>query len=324
VQEAKKAPKIAAVGGGTGLSVLLRSLKSFTPNITAIVAMTDDGGSSGQLRKSGYLPPGDIRNCLVALADTAPSMEQFLNYRFDETSSLAGHNVGNLLMVGLTQITNGNFAEAVAQLSRVLAVKGQVLPVTADNVRLFAEMEDNSVIIGETNMVADSRHIHRVFLEPANCTPLPAVIESIKTADCIIIGPGSLYTSIITNLLVPGVVQAMRESQAPVYYICNIVTQPGEMELDHASQYVQAIHQHTGPGLINKVIVNNAPFPVAQRATLSGCVKPVQYDPTLNELGLEIIAEDLYCRESSYCHDQQKLAQLFLKQKHLWVNDKEQ
>ncbi|ATW25893.1 gluconeogenesis factor YvcK family protein [Candidatus Formimonas warabiya] len=312
----KKGPKIVAIGGGTGLSALLRGLKEVTSNIVAIVAVTDDGGSSGRLRGDlGVLPPGDIRNCLVALADRESAIERLFNYRFSQGSELAGHSLGNLLLAGLTQVT-GDFSAAVQEVSRILAVKGQVLPVTLEDTVLKGEMEDGRIVTGETSMVADSCRIKRVFLDPAHCTPLTEAIEAILAADAVILGPGSLYTSVIPNLLVPGIGQAIRASKAKVYYICNIMTQPGETDGFYASHHVQAILDHCGPGLIDKVIVNNEEIsPKLKAKYLAQGAEPVQADfAHLKELKVDVIQHPLSAQNDLARHDPQKIVQVLLEE----------
>jgi len=309
-----KGPKVVAIGGGTGLSTLLRSIKTLTSNITAVVAVTDDGGSSGVLRREmGILPPGDIRDCLVALAREEMGISDMLSYRFTQGGAWEGHNLGNILMAGLTQKAEGDFGRAVEDLSRVLAVEGRVLPVTLDDVSLCAYMEDGAIVRGETNMVSDRRTINRVFLEPADCRPLHGVLSAIEDAEYIILGPGSLYTSIITNLLVPGVADAIRRSGAQVYYVCNAATQPGEMEMETASGYVSAIERHAGKGLIQKVLVNDVlPDEAGKDFLAAHGSAPVACDKeNLLALGVEIIRGDYAAKEDPRLHDEVVLAQVF-------------
>lgn len=309
-----KGPRVVAIGGGTGLATLLRSIKTITSNITAVVAVTDDGGSSGILRREmGILPPGDIRDCLVALAREEVGLSDMLSYRFTQGGVWEGHNLGNILMAGLTQKAEGDFGRAVEDLSRVLAVEGRVFPVTLDDVCLCAYMEDGAIVRGETSMVSDRRTIDRVFLEPSDCRPLPGVLSAIANAEYIILGPGSLYTSIITNLLVPGIADAIKQSQATVYYICNAATQPGEMEMEKASCYVAAIEKHTGKHLIHRVLVNDALPDEAQTKVLAALGSaPVLCDrENLLSLGVEIIRGDYAAKEDPRLHDEIALAQVF-------------
>lgn len=310
----KKGPQIVVLGGGTGLSTLLRGLKEVTSNITAIVTVTDDGGSSGRLRGDlGMLPPGDIRNCLVALADQESSLERLFNYRFPEGGELAGHNMGNLLLAGLTQET-GNLARAVQEIGTILAVRGQVLPVTLDNVVLIGEKADGRVLKGETNMVAAAGPIKKVILEPRNATPLKEAIAAILAADVIILGPGSLYTSVIPNLLVPGISEAIRKAQANTYYVCNIMTQPGETDGYRASHHLKAIINHCGKGIINKVILNNQVIvPEVIKKYQAEGAEPVEVDlANFKNLGVEIIQHPL-CGENNLArHDPKELLAILM------------
>ena len=252
-----KGPKIVVVGGGTGLGTILRGLKEITSHLTAIVTVADDGGSSGRLRRElGILPPGDIRNCLVAMADIEPLLERLFQYRFTGSSDLSGHNFGNLFLAAMTDIT-GDFEEAIKESSKVLAVRGRVLPATLEHVVLKAEMEDGRIITGESEIPKSRVPIKRDFLEPADCKPVNEAIAAIKEADIIILGPGSLYTSIIPNLLVTEIAEAIRNSAAFKVYVCNAMTQAGETDNYSASQHLKAIIDHTGRGLVDFALVNN-------------------------------------------------------------------
>lgn len=254
--------KIVAVGGGTGLSTMLRGLKKYTKNLTAIVTVSDDGGSSGMLRRDiGMPPPGDIRHCMEALANTEPIMEQLLTYRFTD-GSLAGQSFGNLLLAALNGVS-GSFEEAVSQMSQVLAITGQVIPVTSANVQLEAVFENGVRVVGESKIYQvkkeqDCRIAH-VALIPTRPAPLPKALQAIEEADLILLGPGSLYTSIIPNLLVDGVAQAISRSGAPKIYVCNIMTQDGETEGYTAADHLEALVAHGGPGLVDLCLANSAP-----------------------------------------------------------------
>ena len=241
--------RVVAIGGGTGLSTLLLGLKEYTENITAIVTVTDDGGGSGILRREfGILPPGDIRNCIMALANTSTMMSQLLNYRFD-SGSLEGQSFGNLFLLALNNIC-GSFAEAVADMNRILAVTGQVLPVCNQIVALQATFADGSRVVGETAITAAKKErdldIRSVSLVPEQVTALPQAIQAIREAELIVLGPGSLYTSVIPNLLVGGVAEAIRTSPALKLYVLNVMTQEGETERYSAADHVQAILDHGG------------------------------------------------------------------------------
>lgn len=257
-------PKIVAVGGGTGLSTLLRGLKAYTSNITAIVTVADDGGGSGILRNDlGMLPPGDIRNCILALANTEPIMESLMQYRFKE-GSLRGQSFGNLFIAALNDIC-GSFDNAISEISNVLAVTGKVVPVTLENITLFAELDDGTVIKGESQIpikqISSHKRIKRVYLEPSDCQAMPEALEAIREADAVIMGPGSLYTSLIPNFMVNGVSKALHETKAMKIYVCNMMTQQGETLGYKLSDHINAINDHAKHGIIEYVIVNSGQIP---------------------------------------------------------------
>ena len=307
----KRGPKVVVVGGGTGLSVLLRGLKKYTSNITAIVTVADDGGSSGQIRgEFGILPPGDIRNCLVALADKESLMEELFQHRFTNGHGLAGHNMGNLLIAAMTQIA-GDFEKAIREMSKVLAIRGQVLPATLTDCSLCAELEDGSIIEGESKIPRTGKLIKRVFLKPGDCEPVPEALNAISDADIIILGPGSLYTSVIPNLLVRGMADAINKSAAVTVYVCNIMTQPGETEGYKASDHIRAIHQHAGSGLIDYAIINieDIPRKLLQKYREEGAV-PVR--PNLKEIeqmNVIPVKRNLVFETDVVRHDPNKLAE---------------
>ena len=252
-------PKIVAVGGGTGLSTMLKGIKKITNNITAVVTVGDDGGSSGRLRQEmGILPPGDIRNCIAALADDEDLVTKLFQYRFKAGEGLEGHSFGNLFLTALCSIT-GNMVRAVQESSKVLNIRGRVLPSTLDDMKLSAEMEDGTIVEGESNIPETGKKIKRLFTVPSHCKPLPEVIQAIKEADLIILGPGSLYTSVIPNLLIKEISEAISKSSAKKIYVCNIMTQPGETTGYSASDHIQAILDHAGyPDMVQAVLVNNS------------------------------------------------------------------
>ena len=257
----RKELKIVAIGGGHGLSTMLRGLKRYTKDITAIVTVADDGGGSGMLREDlGILPPGDIRNCILALANTEPTMEQLLNYRFTE-GSLAGQSFGNLFLAAMDGIS-GSFDEAVHRMGEVLAITGRVLPVTNQSVHLEAEFVNGSRVLGESKIFyAKKRNdcrIRQVRLVPEHPKPLPESIEAIAQADLILLGPGSLYTSIIPNFLVDGVAEAIAKSRALKILVMNIMTQDGESDGYTGADHVRALLHHGAPGIIDVCIANNA------------------------------------------------------------------
>ena len=243
-RQRERGPKIVTIGGGTGLSTMLRGLKSYSANITAIVTVADDGGSSGRLRRElGVLPPGDFRNCIVALADAEPLMSRLFQYRFGQGSGLDGHSFGNLFIVAMSGIT-GNFEEAIREASRVLAVRGQILPSTLENVTLCAELEGELHVLGESKISAANVPIQRVYLQPERPAAFPDAVRAILDADIVVVGPGSLYTSILPNLLVDGIAKALASTQALRLYVCNVATQPGETDEFRASDHVKALLKH--------------------------------------------------------------------------------
>jgi uncharacterized cofD-like protein len=318
-----RGPKIVVIGGGTGLSTLLRGLKLYSNHLTAIVTVADNGGSSGMLREDlGILPPGDIRNCILALADTEPLMADLLDFRFQE-GRLQGQSFGNLFIAAMNAIS-GNFFDAVRNVSKVLAVKGQVLPVSLHNINILAQLDNGETIFGETNigsrLNAAQADIERITMEPADAKPLPEAIDALKCADLIIIGPGSLYTSIIPHLLFPEITQAILGSQATKIYVCNIMTQPAETYHYTATQHVEAILRHAGrtnaEGLIDYCIVNNQWIEdsLIQRYRLESAV-PVDVDQaSLSALGLMVIAAPLACVTNGVIrHDHTVLARTALR-----------
>ena len=258
--------KIAAIGGGTGLSTMLKGLKLYTHEISAIVTVADDGGSSGMLRNDyGMLPPGDVRNCVSALADIDPLASELLNYRFRE-GAMKGHSLGNLMLAALNEMS-GSFEEAVEKFNRIMGVVGTVYPVTNQDVTLHAVLKNGSVIHGESHIGAHragrGARIDRVYLEPERPEAVAQATEAIHNADVIVLGPGSLYTSIIPNLLVGGITEAIRDSKAVKIYVCNIMTQPGETEGYTASDHLAALEKHSYRGIADAIVVNSALIPAA-------------------------------------------------------------
>ncbi len=253
----KRGPRIVAIGGGTGLSVLLRGLKEYTGNLTAVVTVADDGGSSGRLRREmGILPPGDFRNCIVALADAEPLMTRLFQYRFGPGSGLEGHSFGNLFIVAMSGVM-GSFEEAIQESSRVLAVRGQILPSTLANVTLSAHMDDEDTIHGESNITNSGKHIKQLYLDPDGVEAYPEAVRAIQEANLIVLGPGSLYTSVLPNLLVAGIREAVRASKAVKVYVCNVATQQGETDGYSAADHVKALIRHAGLGLFDHVLAND-------------------------------------------------------------------
>ncbi|MEG3978690.1 YvcK family protein, partial [Microcoleus sp. herbarium8] len=250
-----RGPKIVAIGGGTGLSNLLRGLKEYSAKITAIVTVADDGGSSGRLRREiGVLPPGDIRNCLAALADEEKLLTELFQYRFQAGDGLVGHSFGNLFLTAMSDIA-GDLEQAIAASSKVLAVRGEVLPATLSDVSLWAELADGRIIQGESSITEANGKIVKIGCIPANPPALPKVAIALREADFIIIGPGSLYTSVIPNLLVPEIAEAIARSEVPRIYVCNIMTQPGETDGYSVADHIRAIDRACGRPLFDAVVV---------------------------------------------------------------------
>lgn len=291
-------PRIVALGGGHGLHNLLRGLKNYTKNLTAIVTVSDDGGSSGMLRQELSMPaPGDIRNCMQALSNAEPLMEQLLAYRFCD-GSLAGQSFGNLLLAALNGIAS-SFDEAVSMMQQVLAITGQVLPVTIDNVQLEAQFENGTRILGESKIAqvkpCAACRIQKISLIPSDPAPLPAALEAIRRADLILMGPGSLYTSLIPHLLIPGIADAIRSVQVPRVYLGNLMTEAVETEAYTVSDHLGALYAHGGEGLFTACLVNSAPIPdsLLRTAALAG-IAPVKTDcEAIEALGLELFARPL-------------------------------
>ncbi|KPU43437.1 gluconeogenesis factor [Oxobacter pfennigii] len=312
-------PKIVAIGGGTGLSTMLRGIKHYTSNITAIVTVADDGGGSGVLRETlGILPPGDIRNCLLALADTEPVMEELLQYRFND-GMLKGQSFGNLFIAAMDGISE-NFEVAIKKMSDVLAVTGKVLPVTLANVRLFAELENGVIIEGESNISKREQNkdvpIKRVFLKPDGAMPLSEAINAIDEADAVILGPGSLYTSIIPNLLVDDIVKHIEKSNAIKIYISNIMTQPGETTGFTVCDHIDTIQKYSKKRIIDCTIINNGSIPSWLRGkyTKDGAREvPADIDK-IKEKGIEVVVDNLvYIYKNLLRHNSRKLAELIMK-----------
>jgi uncharacterized cofD-like protein len=306
--------KVVAIGGGTGLSTLLRGLKRSTTNLTAVVTVTDDGGSSGRLQKElGILPPGDIRNCLVALADDEALVTDLFQYRFHEGEGLTGHSFGNLFLAALTGVT-GNFDLAVKESSRVLNIKGRVLPATLDTVRLRATLVDGTIVSGETNISRSHEPIARLSLEPARARPLREVLEAIRDADAIVLGPGSLYTSVLPNFLVEGVAAAVSESAALKIYICNVMTQPGETDAFSASAHVRALLDQGGAKLFDTVIVNEEPPRKLLEAYADEGQIPVEPDrKAIEALGIRVVGANVISETRNVRHDSHRLAEVVLR-----------
>jgi uncharacterized cofD-like protein len=315
--ELAQGPRIVAIGGGTGLSTMLRGLKRYSSNITAIVTVTDDGGSSGRLmREKGIIPPGDLRNCLVALADAEKAMTDLFQHRFrDESGSLSGHAIGNLLIAALADQANGDFERAIEIASRVLNIRGSVVPSTLDQVQLCAEFDDGEIVVGETEVAARGKPIRRMSLVPDAPTAHPTAIEAIRHADIIIVGPGSVYTSVVPNLLVPGIAEAIVAATARKVYICNVMTQPGESEGFSASEHVRAITSVISSRVFDYVLVNTA-VPNQELIQRYSASKQHLVDADVDQirkLGFRPLPGD-YMNDTDYVrHDPGKVSQRLMK-----------
>ena len=320
-----RGPKIVAIGGGTGLSTLLRGVKAYSANITAIVTVADDGGSSGRLRREiGVLPPGDIRNCLAALADEEKLLTELFQYRFRAGDGLTGHSFGNLFLTAMSEIT-GDLERAIAASSNVLAVRGQVLPSTLSDVRLWAELSDGRLIEGESNITKAGGSIVKIGCTPANPPALPRALRAIQEADYIIIGPGSLYTSIIPNLLVPEIAEAIAQRcrggetpPIPCIYVCNIMTQPGETQAYSVSDHIRAIDAAFGQRLFSAVLVQKkAPSPRSLMRYAQESSHPVFLDrEAIAQLGRRIVLANVMDEDEEtglVRHNPQRLAGVLLR-----------
>jgi uncharacterized cofD-like protein len=310
-----RGPKVVVIGGGTGLSNLLQGLKQYTDKITAIVTVGDDGGSSGRLREElGVLPPGDIRNCITALADEDKLVTELFRYRFQHGQGLEGHSFGNLFLTAICAITNNDMLEAVRVASRVLNSCGQVLPSTLTQISLVASMHDGREVRGESSITKAGGHIQRVHLEPS-AQATPAAVEAILNADLIILGPGSLYTSIIPNLLVPGISEAIKRSNATKVYVCNVMTQPGETVDYSVADHIQALLEHSdttindASQLVQTVLVNENMPAIAPNADQV----PVRFDADrVKEFGIHAIKKSLVNENFASHHDSIKLAEVIM------------
>ena len=306
-----RGPRIVAIGGGSGLSVLLSGLKRHSSNLTAVVTVADDGGSSGLLRSSmGTLPPGDIRSCLVALADDESLMSRLFQYRFPQDGGLQGHSFGNLFVAALADVT-GDFERAVQESTAVLKVRGRVLPATLESVTLHAELEDGERVAGESTITASKRLPLRVWLEPGRPPAVPQALEALAAADLVVLGPGSVYTSIVPNLLIPEVREALKRTRARVVYVCNVMTQPGETDDHSAADHVRALCRHGVAGMIDVVLVNDTPVSAELAAVYRGeGAAPVAVDDgELATLGVRVVHAALAREGDFFRHDAGKLAE---------------
>ncbi len=310
-----RGPRIVAVGGGTGLSVLLSGLKVYSSNISAVVTVADDGGSSGRLRQQfDVLPPGDIRNCLVALADAPALMRDLFQFRFDKNSEFSGHSFGNLFLTVMTRLT-GDFEKAIKETSKVLALRGQVIPSTLDNVKLVAHYQDGSTVVGENLIPKELKPINRVTLSPEKPSATPDALRAVKDAQIIVLGPGSLYTSIIPNLLIKEISQAVAESGAIKVYVCNVMTQPGETDNYSVSDHVKALSGHSWPRILDYCLVNNGEVPqeVLRRYSQQSSQLVVNDRRKVESMGYRVVEDDFtMIQDGVIRHDPEKLARIIL------------
>lgn len=310
-----RGPKIVTIGGGTGLSMVLSGLKEYTSNISAIVTVADDGGSSGRLRQEfDILPPGDIRNCLVALADAPALMRDLFQFRFDTKSELSGHSFGNLFITVMTRLT-GDFEKAIKETSKVLALRGQVIPSTLDNVVLVAQHKDGSVTEGEEKIPKANRPIERISLKPIHPPATPDAIKAINEAQIIILGPGSLYTSIIPNLLIKEITDSIVASGAIKVYVCNAMTQHGETDGHSASEHIKVLIKHSHPRILDYCIVNTGEIPgeILNRYAQQNSYLVVNDRKKIENMGYRVIEDDFgIVEEGVVRHDATKLARIIL------------
>ena len=261
----EKGPRVVVIGGGTGLSRLLRGMKAHSDNLTAVVSVGDNGGSSGRLREElGVPPPGDFRNCLVALSDSEPLVRELFQYRFDRGNGLRGHSFGNLFIVAMTDITQ-NFEEALSHSSKVLAVRGDIIPATAASLTLSAELKDGAVVHGESQIGESGGAVERLMIEPADARASLSAVDAIRDSDVVVLGPGSLYTSVLPNLLVGGITEALKKSESLKIYVCNVATQKGETDGYRVEDHLEAIQAHTFDNIVDYVIANSRPIDFGDR-----------------------------------------------------------
>lgn len=308
----EQGPRIVALGGGTGLSTILHGIKEYTSNITAIVTVADDGGSSGRLRQQfDIVAPGDIRNCLVALAADETMMQELFQYRFGKETEFGGHSFGNLFITAMTQVT-GDFEKAVKESSKVLSIRGQVLPSTLDKVTLMAEHKDGRVTEGEAQIPKTGVPIKKIFIRPQSAVGAPDAIRAILDAELIILGPGSLYTSIIPNLLLKEIRDAVVAASVSKIYVCNIMTQSGETDNFKASDHVKELVAHTHPRVLDACIVNVGKIPkhMLEKYALERSIPVVADSQAIKDIGYGVIEEDLVNSTDLVRHDANKLARI--------------
>ena len=313
-KQLSRGPRIVAIGGGTGLSVLLSGLKQYTSNITAIVTVADDGGSSGRLRQEfDILPPGDIRNCLVALADAPTLMRDLFQFRFDTNSELGGHSFGNLFITVMTRLT-GDFEKAIKETSKVLALKGQVIPSTLNNVQLVAQHKDGSTTVGEASITSARRPINSVSLQPDKPTATPDAIKAIEEAQVIVLGPGSLYTSIVPNLLIKEITDSIAASHAIKVYVCNVMTQPGETDGFSVSDHIKVLVNHSHARVLDYCVINSGEISkeMFDRYRMQNSLPVINDKKKIESIGYRVIEDDFVATDDVIRHDPGKLARIIL------------
>ncbi len=310
----ERGPRIVAIGGGSGLSVLLHGLKAFTSNITAVVTVADDGGSSGRLRSQFNIPPpGDIRNCLVALADAEPLMSDLFQFRFQEAGELEGHSFGNLFILAMMKVT-GDFEKAIRESSKILAIRGRVVPSTLKRVSLVAQHEDGTRTEGESNISKVATPIERLYLKPEGCAANEEALEAIRNADAIVIGPGSLYTSILPNLLIEDLANALAATQAPKIYICNVMTQPHETDHMSAFKHVNVMVEHTRPDILSHVIINTGQVPpnILAKYAKQGAYPVAPDTEKIRSLGYEVVESNIVTFAEMARHNSRRVSKLVI------------
>lgn len=311
----ERGPRIVAIGGGSGLSVLLHGLKEFTSNITAVVTVADDGGSSGRLRSQFNIPPpGDIRNCLVALADAEPLMSELFQFRFQESGEFEGHSFGNLFILAMLKVNGGDFEKAIKESSKILAIRGQVVPATLKRVSLVAFHKDGTRTEGESNIGKVKSRIERLHLKPEGCAAAPDAISAIQNADAIVIGPGSLYTSVLPNLLIEDLAAALAASPAPKIYLSNVMTQPHETDGHTMFDHVNAIVEHSHPEVLSHVIVNTGQIPqnTLKKYAKEGAFPVIADVARVRELGYTVIEANIIQSADTVRHSPRRLSRIIV------------
>jgi len=310
----ERGARLVVIGGGSGLSVLLHGLKEFTSNITAVVTVADDGGSSGRLRSQFNIPPpGDIRNCLVALADAEPMMSDLFQFRFQESGELEGHSFGNLFILAMLKVT-GDFEKAIKESSKILAIRGRVVPSTLKRVSLLAHHADGTQTEGESNISKVKSRVRRLYLKPAGCAATEAALEAIRNADGIVIGPGSLYTSILPNLLIEDLANAVAQTNVPKIYVCNVMTQPHETDGMSASDHVNALIEHSRPEIMSHVIVNTGLIPqnLLNRYARESAYPVEPETDKIRSLGYSVLEENIVNFGDTVRHNPRRVSKIIL------------